>query len=139
MQQHFPERPLAHHVLLDLYGCDKALLNDEDFLHDLFLKTAEELKCTLIEDVFHRFSPQGVSGVLVIAESHLSIHTWPELGYASIDLFTCSDPSELRRMPEILASALSAERFDFKDHERGILKPRASVAQTAKNALAVAS
>jgi S-adenosylmethionine decarboxylase proenzyme len=132
MQQHFPEQPLAHHVLLDLYGCDKQLLDDEDFLHDLFLKTAEELRCTLIKDVFHRFSPQGVSGVLVIAESHLSIHTWPELGYASIDLFTCSDPSELRRMPEILASALAAERFDFQDHARGILRPQVTGHPTQK-------
>ena len=116
-----PPKPLAHHVLLDLYGCEQSLLNDIDFLRQLFLKTADELKCTLIKEVFHRFAPQGVSGVLVIAESHLSIHTWPELGYASIDLFTCGDASCLQRMPEILASALSAERFDYKDHARGFV------------------
>jgi len=114
--------PLAHHVLLDLYGCDSDKLNDLDFLHQLFLKTADELKCTLIKDVFHRFAPQGVSGVLVIAESHLSIHTWPEEQYASIDLFTCNAATALERMPEILASALSAERFDYKAHPRGFVK-----------------
>lgn len=112
---------LGRHALLDLYDCDKALLDDVDFLRELFLKTATELQCTLVKECFHRYAPQGVSGVLVIAESHLSVHTWPEHGYAAVDLFTCADPSGLQRMPKILGDALKCGRFEFKLHDRGLI------------------
>ncbi|MCP4502296.1 MAG: adenosylmethionine decarboxylase [Deltaproteobacteria bacterium] len=112
---------MGHHALLDVYGCDTDLLNDLDRLKVIFHDTAVRLKCTVVQEVFHRFAPQGVSGVVVIAESHLSVHTWPELGYAAIDLYTCGDPSHLDEMPEILKKALGAERLEFKKHARGFL------------------
>ncbi len=112
---------LGRHALLDLYDCDQALLDDVEFLRALFLKTATELKCTLVKECFHRYAPQGVSGVLVIAESHLSVHTWPEHGYAAVDLFTCADPAGLERMPSLLGDALKAGRFEFKLHDRGLI------------------
>ena len=112
---------LGRHALLDLYDCDQALLDDLDFLRDLFLKTAKQLQCTLVQECFHRYAPHGVSGVLVIAESHLSVHTWPEHGYCAVDLYTCGDPSELDRMPALLGAALGSSRFDFHLHDRGFV------------------
>ena len=82
------------------------------------------MKCTLLKDSFHRFSPQGVSGVLVIAESHLSIHTWPEQEFAAVDLFTCGDTSQLEAMPEILRHAFKSARIDFKIYPRGMIPVR---------------
>src|SRR5690606_15137706 len=84
---------LGRHAILDLYDCaNRELLDDKKALQQLFRETAEHLKCTIVNEVFHTFTPQGVSGVVVIAESHLSVHTWPELGYAAVDLYTCGDP-----------------------------------------------
>ena len=120
---------LGHHALLDVYGCDAETLNDLSRLKRIFLDTANALKCTIVDEVFHRFSPQGVSGVVVIAESHLSIHTWPERGYAAIDLYTCGDPTQIDRMPGILQEALGAERYEFKRVPRGFV-PRLTDAGT---------
>lgn len=118
-------QPLGRHALLDLYDCDPARLDDLELLRSVFLKTAEELRCTLVQECFHRYAPQGVSGVLVIAESHLSVHTWPEHGYAAVDLFTCGDPSQLERMPKLLGEALGAGRYELSLHDRGRLDVKA--------------
>lgn len=118
-------KPLGRHALLDLYDCDQALLDDLNFLRELFLTTATKLECTLVKECFHRYAPQGVSGVLVIAESHLSLHTWPEHGYAAVDLFTCANPVLLDEMPRMLGGALKCGRFEFKLHDRGLIDVKA--------------
>ncbi len=87
----------------------------------IFHDTAIALKCTIVAETFHQFTPQGVSGVVVLAESHLSLHTWPERGYAAVDLYTCGDPTSLDLMPEILQRELGAGRFEFKKIERGFV------------------
>ncbi len=115
-----PETILSHHALLDLYDCDnRALLDDLEGIRDLFHRTARGLKCTIVNELFHRFTPQGVSGVVVIAESHLSVHTWPELGYAAIDLYTCGDPALIDLMPDMLVEALGAGRKEYHKLPRG--------------------
>jgi S-adenosylmethionine decarboxylase len=115
---------LSQHVLLDLYECDVELIDDLDYVRKTLVETAAKMKCTLLKDSFHRFSPQGVSGVLVIAESHLSIHTWPEQEFAAVDLFTCGDTSQLEAMPEILRKAFKSARIDFKIYPRGLIPVR---------------
>lgn len=122
---------LGRHALLDLYDCDSALLDDLTFLREVFLETCRTMKCTLVKECFHRYAPQGVSGVLVIAESHLSIHTWPEHRYAAIDLFTCGDPSELARMPALLGAALKSSRSEFRVVDRGLVPAAAMPPVTA--------
>jgi spermidine synthase len=115
-----PGAILGHHVLLDLYGCKNTeLLDDLERMQALFHETAETLRCTIVNEVFHRFTPQGVSGVIVIAESHLSVHTWPELGYAAVDLYTCGDPSLLDLLPKILEDRLGADHYDYNKLPRG--------------------
>jgi S-adenosylmethionine decarboxylase proenzyme len=73
-----------------MYECDPAVLDDEGAVRGCMIDAARLAGATIVSECFHRFSPHGISGVLVIAESHLAIHTWPEHGYAAVDLFTCS-------------------------------------------------
>ena len=82
---------LGKHLLLELKDCDKEVLNDVSFLRDVLPEAASEAGATVLGESFHQFNPHGVSGVVIIAESHLFIHTWPELGYAAVDIFTCGD------------------------------------------------
>ena len=84
-------KSLGKHLLVEFYGCNKKKLNDLKFIEEAMTEAAKESKSTIVQVVFHKFSPHGVSGVVVIAESHLAIHTWPEHGYAAIDLFTCGE------------------------------------------------
>lgn len=74
---------------MELYDCDPQILNDKERIEEIMTKAAEVSGATIVQKVFHVFNPHGVSGVVVIAESHLAIHTWPEYGYAAVDVFTC--------------------------------------------------
>jgi S-adenosylmethionine decarboxylase len=84
---------ISHHYLIELQNVDADILNDKDKIEKILLRSIEGSGATYINHYFHKFSPQGVSGVIVIAESHLSIHTWPERAYAALDVFTCGDKS----------------------------------------------
>ncbi len=82
--------PIGQHVLADLYGCDAQQLADPDWIADCLLAAANAAGATVLNSHFHHFGAgQGVTGVLLLMESHISIHTWPEHGYAAIDLFMC--------------------------------------------------
>jgi S-adenosylmethionine decarboxylase len=87
-------KSLGKHLLVEFYGCNKKKLNDLKFIEEAMTEAAKESKSTIVQVVFHKFSPHGVSGVVVIAESHLAIHTWPEYGYAAVDLFTCGEETD---------------------------------------------
>ena len=80
---------LGKHILAEYYGCDASILNNLGLLEQSMLKAVMKSGATIIDSTFHQFSPQGVSGVIVIAESHMAMHTWPEYCYAAIDFFTC--------------------------------------------------
>jgi S-adenosylmethionine decarboxylase proenzyme len=80
---------LGRHLLVEYYGCDPEILNGLEKVKEHMLEAASQCGATVMESSFHYFSPHGVSGVVVIAESHLAIHTWPEYGYAAVDIFTC--------------------------------------------------
>jgi S-adenosylmethionine decarboxylase len=112
---------LGRHILVELYDCDRQTLNDLDLIREVMLQAAMDCGAVVLGDSFHRFSPQGVSGVVVIAESHISIHTWPEYGYAAADVFTCGTSVN----PEIAAGVL-IEKLGSKNHtlteiQRGVL------------------
>lgn len=81
---------LGTHVLADFHACQR-LPSDPEVLRQLLEQTAVLLECTVVESVFHAFSPYGLSGVVVVAESHLAVHTWPEQQAACVDFFTCSN------------------------------------------------
>jgi len=82
---------LGRHIVVELYNCDPYVLDDVSHIEQSMLGAARSANATVIQSSFHHFSPFGVSGVVVIQESHLAIHTWPEFGYAAVDLFTCGE------------------------------------------------
>ena len=82
---------LGQHVLAEFFECDPNILNSLDKVEKYMVDAALECGATIVQKCFHMFNPYGVSGVVIISESHLAIHTWPELGYAAVDLFTCGD------------------------------------------------
>lgn len=84
-------KSLGRHLILELFDCPAALLDDPEHVSQSIVKAVERSGATLIKPFFHQFAPQGVSGVAIISESHFSIHTWPEYGYAALDIFTCGD------------------------------------------------
>ena len=83
------ESPFGKHILAEYFDCECTYLDSKTAIREIMLEAATRCGATIVGDIFHHFSPQGVTGVVVIAESHLSIHTWPEFRYASVDLFTC--------------------------------------------------
>ena len=103
---------LGVHVLLELKECNPQLLNDLEYIRDSLYRVAGDLGATIVGESFHHFTPQGVTGILSIAESHISIHTWPEHRYAAADIFTCGSsfrPSD--------AAELMIDQFQSKDSE----------------------
>ena len=112
---------LGRHFLLELKDCDRDLLNDLDKLKRLLKDAATECGAEILGDSFHRFSPQGVSGVVIIAESHLFIHTWPEHGYAAVDIFTCGTRVKPEIATQILINKLGSKNQVVIEMQRGIL------------------
>jgi S-adenosylmethionine decarboxylase proenzyme len=113
--------PLGQHLFLDCYGCRAAALVDLAELHALLKRAAAHFGLTVIAEEFHQYAPQGVSGVLLLAESHLAVHTWPEKEFAAVDLFTCGVCPEAGRLADLLKAGLGAERVECRRIERGTL------------------
>lgn len=113
---------LGRHVLTEIYGCNVATLNNVQEVERLMVAAALAAGAEVINSVFHQFSPQGVSGVVVISESHLAIHTWPELGYAAVDVFTCSDNVNPWDICHCLANKFQAKQISAQEVKRGIHK-----------------
>lgn len=120
---------LGTHLIVELTGCEFKNLDDVKKISDIMVTAAKKAKATVLDASFHKFSPQGVSGVVVLAESHMSIHTWPELGYAAVDVFTCGDYAMPHRAVEELTEALRPQRTDVQEMLRGVLEPDPSYAQ----------
>jgi S-adenosylmethionine decarboxylase proenzyme len=118
-----PVKPLGQHLLLDLFDCDAKIISSLQGVKASMLEAAERAQATVVQLVFHEFSPFGISGVVVIAESHLAIHTWPEHRYAAVDIFTCGDVLEPKVAAEYLAQLLGATQVSVVQLERGLLRP----------------
>jgi S-adenosylmethionine decarboxylase proenzyme len=108
----------ARHLLAELHGCDRALLNDAARLQVILRQAAEAAGARVVAEVMHPYSPHGVTGVCVIEESHFSLHTWPESGYAAVDFYTCGEVSP-ERAAAVLGDALGAETVQLLLVERG--------------------
>ena len=104
---------------MEYFGCDPLVLNDQSYLEKAILEAATAAGATPLRTVFHQFSPQGVTGVVIIAESHLSIHTWPERGYASVDFYTCGDATP-EQATQVLLQQLRASHCEVLDVRRGV-------------------
>ena len=113
---------LGTHILADFYGCDSKLLKDVNFISQAMHTAAEKAKATIVYEKFHTFNPWGVSGAIIIQESHLTIHTWPEHKYAAVDLFTCGDSLDLWSALEYLREILECQNIDVNSISRGLLR-----------------
>lgn len=111
---------LGRHVLAEVYGCPFDVLNDVKKVEEIMVNAALDAGAEVREFVFHKFSPQGVSGVVVISESHLAIHTWPELGYAAVDVFTCGEKVNPWDACNYLAESFKATYVNSSEVKRGI-------------------
>jgi S-adenosylmethionine decarboxylase len=127
---------LGRHLLLELLDCDPDAINNLEAVKGALIEAAKRAQATIVDVVFHEFNPFGISGVVVIAESHLSIHTWPEYRYAAVDIFSCGEVLQ----PEIAASYLveqfGAARASVVEMQRGIFV-NPSVPIVNKTAVAV--
>ena len=113
-------KALGTHIVCELSGCDAAKLTDVDAVRAMMENAAKAANASIVTTAFHRFQPQGVSGVVVIEESHLSIHTWPETGYAAMDFYTCGDHTDPWAACEYAAEALDAKTMLTTEVKRGI-------------------
>jgi len=110
---------LGRHLLIELYGCDSTVLDDVAGIEEYMRTAARKANSTIVNSTFHRFSPYGVSGVVVIAESHLSIHTWPEYGYAAVDIFTCGDSVDPWKAFDYLKNVMKSHDHSIIELKRG--------------------
>ncbi len=108
----------SRHILVEYRGCERTVLGDRDRLERLMRRAARAAGATVVGAVFHDYCPQGVSGVVVIEESHFSLHTWPEVGYAALDFFTCGD-CEPERAHEVMRAGLGAAESELMAIDRG--------------------
>ncbi|OGN88964.1 MAG: S-adenosylmethionine decarboxylase proenzyme [Chloroflexi bacterium RBG_13_46_14] len=112
---------LGKHYLLELKDCNRETLNDLELLKKMLNTAAKAAGATVLGDSFHQFEPQGVSGVVVIAESHLFIHTWPECGYAAVDIFTCGESVKPGKAVRMVIDQLESKNHSILEIQRGIL------------------
>ncbi|CDM66623.1 adenosylmethionine decarboxylase [Pyrinomonas methylaliphatogenes] len=117
-------KTLGRQLLVELFDCDRDLLNDATLVKQALLDAAQQANATIIDAVLHKFSPQGVSGVVVIAESHIAIHTWPEYGYAALDIFTCGETVDPYLIMRLVARRLAAGEHKATLVERGLIRHR---------------
>lgn len=113
---------LGRHILAEIYGCDSNILDNCDLIEDIMVKAAIEAGAEVREVAFHKFSPQGVSGVVVISESHITIHTWPELGYAALDVFTCGNNVNPWSACNYMTKMLKAKNVTATEIKRGVFE-----------------
>lgn len=105
--------------MADMRGCDGAVLNDPSRICDFMLRAAEAAGATVLRHDFHHFSPEGVSGVVILAESHLAIHTWPQRAFAAVDIFTCGTTACADDALESLRVSLCCETLSVVSVNRG--------------------
>ena len=111
---------LGRHLLLELFDCDLDAINNLVAVKQTLVEAARRAQATIVDVVFHEFNPFGISGVVVIAESHLSIHTWPEYRYAAVDIFSCGDTLQPDVAANYLVEQFGAERTSMVEMQRGL-------------------
>ena len=112
---------LGTHLLVELKECNPETLKSLEKIRSAMVSAAKEAKATIIDISFREFNPFGISGIVVIAESHLTIHTWPEYGYAAVDIFTCGDIIKTEKASSYLIKQLECKNPSFVEMKRGIL------------------
>ena len=115
---------LGTHLLVELNDCNPSRLDDMPLVRRSLLRAADEAGATIVGEVFHKFSPIGVTGIVCIAESHISIHTWPEHAYAAVDIFTCGEDFKPRKAANFIAESLQARQCTVTEVKRGAVNAK---------------
>jgi S-adenosylmethionine decarboxylase proenzyme len=109
---------LGEHYICDLSGCSAEIMLDSERAYALFSRAVRESGLTVIDEGFYKFSPHGFTGFLLLAESHASLHAWPEYGYCAIDLFTCNLGMDMAPLVENIKTAFGAQSYNLRRLER---------------------
>jgi S-adenosylmethionine decarboxylase len=112
---------LGRHLLAEFFDCNPNVINNNPLIEQLMKEAAVACGATIVQSCFHHFNPYGVSGVVVIAESHLTIHTWPEYGYASVDLYTCGDQCDPAVAFDYLQEKFHSAHCSYVEFKRGLM------------------
>lgn len=127
---------IGKHITVDMYGCSFEVLDDLGFVKNAIITAVNEAQMTLLDFTSHKFEPQGLTALALLAESHLSIHTYPELGYAAVDVFTCGEHSRPDKAVAILKDFLKPTKVKTTNIKRGDfgsvadMKPKVKVSAT---------
>jgi len=111
---------LGRHVLAEFTGCDTQIINNRTRVETILTEAARRSGATIVKSVFHEYNPHGLSGVVVIAESHMSIHTWPEYVYAAVDFFTCGERVDPWKACQYMKNELKCSDIYTSEVTRGI-------------------
>ena len=110
---------LGTHLLLELRRCNEVLLDDAQYIEEAMIGAAREAGATIVGKSFHKFNPRGVTGIVAISESHLAIHTWPEHGYAAVDIFTCGSTFQPHKASRVIITRLDSKESSTTELQRG--------------------
>lgn len=118
---------LGRHLLVELHGCPADPLKKVDFVRDAMLGAALACRATIVDSSFHEFSPFGVSGVVILAESHLSVHTWPEYHYAAVDIFICGKIIKPEEAVDYIGTRFRCRNPSIVEMKRGVIPGRLGI------------
>ncbi len=114
-------KTLGLHILADLYGVEAERIDRVEDIKKLLERAVRVANLTKISSHYYQFQPHGATGIVLLAESHISIHTWPEHGLATVDVYTCGDPAKAYKAMEYIINSLEPKRVDKQVHERGFV------------------
>ncbi|MBI3413180.1 MAG: adenosylmethionine decarboxylase [Candidatus Aenigmarchaeota archaeon] len=112
-------KTIGIHLVAELVGCDFETLNDEKKIKEAMLNASAAAKFTVLDVLIKKFNPQGVTALLLLSESHFSLHSWPEMGYAAVDMFTCSKTSDPQEAFKVLLNYFKPKRYTSREMARG--------------------
>lgn len=115
-------KSLGEHILADFLGCSSTVLRDVEQIRTFMHEAAKRANASIVSEEFHQFRPWGVSGAIIVKESHLTIHTWPEYEYAAVDLFTCGDSLDIWSAMNYLKEKLECASMETADVARGVVR-----------------
>ncbi|MEC9007918.1 MAG: adenosylmethionine decarboxylase [Planctomycetota bacterium] len=123
---------LGRHLLVEMWGCDSRI-DDVEIVERAIDEAVVAIGATLVQSHVHRYSPQGVTGLAVLAESHLSLHSWPEYGYMAADVFTCGTLTIPRRAVAVFKEIFAPGRIEVREIERGVQVGDAALSRATGN------
>jgi len=112
---------LGYHIIADFYGCEPSILDNVKLIRRVLREAVSNANMKPVGEVFKKFQPYGVTGIIALEESHISIHTWPEHGFASVDIFTCGEKSKPHVALELIKLVLKPSKVKVKEMERGVI------------------